>query len=76
MLRTLRQEQGQTLRSLARLAGISHARLGELEADAEPIRETTALKLAVALGVSIAAITTAHRHLDPPEAVAISGGRT
>jgi transcriptional regulator with XRE-family HTH domain len=66
-LKAIREKDGHSQASLARLSGITQSRISEFEAGAEPVRAGTAKKLADALGVPMSAITVAD---EPSEAVA------
>lgn len=66
-LRAAREQNGHTGRSLSRASGVSQQRISDLEAGAVAVLPPTAKKLAVALGVKIADITTSD---EPVEATA------
>lgn len=56
-LTAIREKDGHSQLSLAKVAGVAQSRISRLEANAVPIRPATAKRLADALGVPISAIT-------------------
>lgn len=65
-LAAIREKDGHTQRSLARVSGVSQQHISRLEAAPVPIRPTTARKLAVALVVPISAFTQSSVPEDVP----------
>lgn len=55
-LREIREGQGVTMRDLAKLSGVSRPTLYMAEADAERVRVESLIKIARALGVTLAEI--------------------